>query len=413
MTHAFALKKKFIIIMLFAAVALCFTAPSSAQAAQKKTYANWGEIAGEMAARLNRSYDAYFRKDVEAAKELVNDAYFGFYEKEGFERTVMAYISGKRGSHVEYQFPLIKKLMTEGAPNKEVRTALDYLIKMLQEDANQLDGTEESGFGVFLAALGIILREGIEAILVIAAMAAYLTRSGNRAMVRTVYVSGGAAIAASVAAAFAMQKLFQVSGANQEIIEGVSMLLATVVLFFVSNWMFSKAEAEAWKGYIEGKVHSAVETGSGFALGAAAFLAVFREGAETILFYQAMLSDVQSNTGMIWVGFGVGCVVLVGVFAVVRYGSLKLPLKPFFIGTSVLMYVMAIAFAGGGMKELQEGDIIGVTPVSFVQSVDILGIYPTAETLLPQAVLVLLALGSIVHYRARSRREKAAAAAAG
>lgn len=399
--------------MIFAAVALCFAAPASTWAAQEKAYANWSEIAGEMAARLNQSYDAYFRKDVDAAKDLVNDAYFGFYEKEGFERTVMAYISGKRGAHVEYQFPLVKKLMTEGAPNKEVRTALDYLIKMLQEDANQLDGKEESGFGVFLAALGIILREGIEAILVIAAMAAYLTRSGNRAMVRTVYVSGGAAIAASVAAAFAMQKLFQVSGANQEIIEGVSMLLATVVLFFVSNWMFSKAEAEAWKGYIEGKVHGAVETGSGFALGAAAFLAVFREGAETILFYQAMLADVQSNTGMIWVGFGVGCVALVGVFAVVRYGSLKLPLKPFFIGTSVLMYVMAVAFAGGGIKELQEGDVIGVTPVNFVHSVDILGMYPTVETLLPQAVLVLLALGSVVHYRARSRREKAAAEAAG
>jgi high-affinity iron transporter len=311
---------------------------------------------------------------------------------------------------VEYQFPLIKKLMDEGGANKEVRAALDGLIKMLREDANQLDGKEESGFGVFLAALGIILREGLEAILVIAAMGAYLTRSGNKVMVRTVYVSGGAAVAASIAAAVAMQKFFQVSGANQEIMEGVSMLLATVVLFFVSNWMFSKAEAEAWKGYIEDKVRSAVATGSGFALGAAAFLAVFREGAETILFYQAMLADVQSNTGMIWTGFGVGCAALIGVFAVVRYGSLKLPLKPFFIATSVLMYVLAIAFAGGGIKELQEGDVIGVTPVDFVQSVDILGIYPTLETLLPQVILVLLALGSVAYYRTRTRREHAAAA---
>jgi high-affinity iron transporter len=220
--------------------------------------------------------------------------------------------------------------------------------------------------------------------------------------VRTVYYNGGAAIAASIVAAFAMQQVFETSGANQEIIEGVTMLLATVVLFCVSNWMFSKAEAEAWKGYIESKVRSAVETGSGFALGAAAFLAVFREGAETILFYQAMLSDVQSNTGMIWAGFGVGCVALVGVFAIIRYGSLRLPLKPFFIGTSFLMYVMAVAFAGGGIKELQEGDVIGVTPVDFVQSIDLLGVYPTVETLLPQAVLVLLALGSVVYYRKRS-----------
>ena len=403
MPHAGSMIKKIVLGALFCAVVLCAVSPLPVGAAQQRKYASWTEIAGEMAVVLNEAYEAYFRKEVDAAKNHVNDAYFRFYEKEGFERTVMAYISGKRGAHVEYQFPIIKRLMTEGAPNKEVRTSLDYLIKMLQEDANKLDGKEESAIAVLLAALAIILREGLEAILVIAAMAAYLTRSGNRAKVRTVYVSAGAAIAASVAAAFAMQKLFQVSGANQEIIEGVSMLLATVVLFFVSNWMFSKAEAEAWKDYIEGKVHSAVETGSGFALGAAAFLAVFREGAETILFYQAMLADVQVHTNMIWVGFGVGCVALVGVFAVVRYGSLRLPLKPFFIGTSILMYIIAIAFAGGGIKELQEGDVINVTSVPGVPSIDLLGIYPTVETLLPQIVLVLLAIGSVVYYRKKSR----------
>ena len=399
--------KKFMFAIVILIAALCAAWPVSSQAAARK-YADWNEIAGEMAVLLNESYEAYFRKEVEQAKNLVNDAYFGFYEKEGFERTVMTYISGKRGAHVEYQFPLIKKMMTEGAPNKEVRTALDYLIKMLREDANQLDGKEESGLGVFLAALFIILREGVEAILVIAAMAAYLTRSGNGALVRTVYGSGGAAILASVVAAFVMQKVFQTSGANQEIIEGVTMLLATVVLFFVSNWMFSKAEAMAWKGYIESKVKSAVETGSGLALGAAAFLAVFREGAETILFYQAMLADVEANTGMVWAGFGVGCVALVGVFALIRYGSLKLPLKPFFIGTSILMYIMAIAFAGGGIKELQEGDLIGVTPVGFVQSIDLLGVYPTVETLLPQVVLVLLALASVAYYRKSSRLSRPA-----
>ena len=406
MLQMYSLRKNFILTTVFFAMLLWVVIPFSAEAAQKKKYANWNEIATEMVTLLNKSYDAYFVKDVEKAKELVNDAYFGFYEKEGFERTVMAYISGKRGAHVEYQFPIIKRMMTEGAPNKEVRSALDYLNKMLQEDANVLDGTEESGWGVFIAALGIILREGLEAILVIAAMAAYLTRSGNRRMVRTVYLSGGAAIAASALAAVAMQKFFQISGANQEIIEGITMLLATVVLFSVSNWMFSKAEAEAWKGYIEGKVQSAVETGSGYALGAAAFLAVFREGAETILFYQALFADVQTNTGMIWAGFGLGCVMLVGVFALVRYGSLRIPLKPFFVGTSILMYVMAIAFAGGGIKELQEGDVIGVTPVNNIPSVDLLGIYPTLETLLPQVILVLLALGSIVYYRGKAKIAK-------
>jgi high-affinity iron transporter len=401
------LEKKFIFISFVLVLALCAAIPLSAETAQKRIYANWNEIAHEMAVLLDKSYEAYFRKDVETAKNLVNEAYFGFYEKEGFERTVMTYISGKRGSHIEYQFLTIKSLMTEGTPNKEVRAALDYVIKLLREDADSLDGKEgKSRVSVFLASLMIILREGLEAILVVAAMAAYLTRSGNTAQTRMVYFGSALAIVASIAAAFAMQKIFQVSGANQEIIEGVSMLLASVVLFFVSNWMFSKAEAEAWKNYIQGKVQSAVETGSGIALGAAAFLAVFREGAETILFYQAMLADVQSETDVVWGGLGVGCVVLAGIFMVIRYGSLKLPLKPFFMGTSALMYVLSVAFAGGGIKELQEGDLVGVTPVNFIPSVDLLGIYPTVETLLPQTALVLLVLASIIRCRAKSKGAK-------
>ena len=403
----YTVKKTFIFIALLLTLLCHSVSLPVAQAAEGRTFANWGEIIDEMDILLNKSYDAYFRNDVEGGKLLINDAYFGYYEKEGVERTVMAYISGKRASTVEYQFAIIKTMMDEGKPNKEVRTALDGLIKMLHEDADKLDGKEESAMGVFVAALLIILREGFEAILVIAAIAAYLVRSGNASKARVVYANGIAAILASVAAAFAMQKVFTVSGANQEIIEGASMLLATVVLFFVSNWMYSKAEAEAWKQYIHDKVQGAVATGSTFALGAAAFLAVFREGAETILFYQAMLADVKSGMHMIWAGFGVGCILLVVVFMIVRYGSLKLPLKPFFIGTSILMYLMAIAFAGGGIKELQEGDMIGVTPVGFIESIDILGIYPTMETLLPQAVLVALALISILYYRANAKKAPA------
>jgi high-affinity iron transporter len=277
---------------------------------------------------------------------------------------------------------------------------------MLREDANKLDGKEESAAGTFFASLLIILREGFEAILVIAAIAAYLIRSGNGRSVRVVYGSGVAALVASGLAAFAIQKVFEVSGANQEILEGVTMLIAVAVLFFVSNWMFSKAEAEAWKQYIEGKVQTAVKTGSGFALGAAAFLAVFREGAETILFYQALLAEASTYKNMLWAGFGVGCAALVVIFAAVRYGSLVIPLKPFFIGTSILMYIMSIAFAGGGVKELQEADVISVTPVGFVQSVDILGIYPTVETLLPQIVLLIIAAGSVAFYRSRGRKLK-------
>ncbi|MWP61287.1 iron permease [Gilliamella sp. Pas-s25] len=371
-------------------------APSSY--AVEKKYESWNAIISEMDVILNDAYDIYFMKDVERAKARVNNAYFGFYEKHGVERAVMSYISGKRGTDTEYQFAKIKRLMSDGAPNKAVRVEIDTILKMLHEDANELDGKKESGWGVFFASFIIIFREGLEAILVIAAISAYLVRSGNMPMVKVVYMSSLAAVFASVLAAIALRSAITISGANQEIIEGSAMLLATVVLFFISNWMFSKAEAEAWKSYVQGKVQTAISSGSRFALGFAAFLAVFREGAETILFYQAMLVDAQDHMDKVWYGLAFGTIVLAVIFMVIRFGSMKLPIKPFFIGTSILMYVMAIAFAGGGVKELQEADIISVSPVDFVHSVEILGIYPTLETLIPQVIMVFIVAFAVIYY---------------
>lgn len=380
---------------------------SSSYAAEKK-YETWNAIIDEMDVILNDAYDLYFMKDPEKAKARVNNAYFGFYEKHGVERAVMSYISGKRGTDTEYQFAKIKRLMSDGAPNKTVRAEIDVILKMLHEDANELDGKKESGWSVLLASFIIIFREGLEAILVIAAISAYLVRSGNIRMVKVVYMSSLFAVFASVLAAIALNSIVNLSGANQEIIEGVAMLLATVVLFFISNWMFSKAEAEAWKNYVEGKVKSAISSGSSIALGFAAFLAVFREGAETILFYQAMLSESKEHMDMVWYGLAIGTLVLAVIFIIIRFGTMRLPLKPFFIGTSILMYIMAIAFAGGGVKELQEADIIHVTPVDFVRSIEVLGIYPTVETLLPQIFMVIVVAFSISYYKTKylKRRKK-------
>lgn len=382
-----------LVVLLIASLAV-FSSPS--YAAEKK-YESWNAIIDEMDIILNDSYNIYFMKDVEGAKARVNNAYFGFYEKHGVERAVMSYISGKRGTDTEYQFAKIKRLMTQNAPNKTVRAEIDVILKMLHEDANELDGKKESGWSVFLASFIIIFREGLEAILVIAAISAYLVRSNNKPMLKVVYLSSFFAVFASILAAIALHTIVGLSGANQEIMEGCAMLLATVMLFFISNWMLSKSESIAWKNYVEGKVQNAVSTGSSFALGFAAFLAVFREGAETIIFYQAMLADANEHMDMVWYGLGVGMIVLAFVFVIIRFGTVKLPLKPFFICTSALMYLMAIAFAGGGVKELQEADIIQVTPVDFVHSVEILGIYPTVETLLPQLFMVVAVIGSIIY----------------
>ena len=397
------MKKYLTLVVLLIASLAIFSSPSYAT---EKKYESWNAIIDEMDIILNDAYNIYFMKDIEGAKARVNNAYFGFYEKHGVERAVMSYISGKRGTDTEYQFAKIKRLMTQNSPNKTVRAEIDVILKMLHEDANELDGKKESGWSVFLASFIIIFREGLEAILVIAAISAYLVRSNNKPMLKVVYLSSLFAVFASVLAAIALHTVVGLSGANQEIMEGGAMLLATVVLFFISNWMLSKSESEAWKNYVEGKVQSAVSTGSSFALGFAAFLAVFREGAETIIFYQAMLADAKEHMDMVWYGLGIGTIVLAFVFVIIRFGTVKLPLRPFFICTSALMYLMAIAFAGGGVKELQEADIIPVTPVDFVHSVEILGIYPTLETLIPQLFMVVVVILSVLYYRKHTIKNK-------
>lgn len=373
----------------------------------------WNDVVDEMETALDKSYDIYASGDAKAAKEQVDVAYFGYYEKLGFEKTVMAHISGNRAAEVEYQFSFVKKAITAGDPKNEVRASLDKLIDLLREDANKLDGKKESQVSVMLASLLIITREGFEAIIIVGAIIAYLIKSGNKQKTRAVYWGSLIALAASVLMAVILSRLSGLSGANQEIIEGVTMLLAVVVLFYVSNWMVSKAEAAVWTNYIEGKVQSSITKGSMFSLAFAAFLAVFREGAETILFYKALLAGTKTYINMVWVGLGIGCVALVIIYMLIRFMSIKLPLKPFFLGTSILMFIMSISFVGSGIKELQEGNVIGVTSVPGISSFDLLGIYPTLETLIPQILLLALTVGTFIIQIRKWRKARTTGATAG
>jgi high-affinity iron transporter len=358
---------------------------------------NWTKTAEEMAGFLEKAYRRYLAGDSRGAKEEVDIAYFQYYEKLGFERIVLTRISGARASTVEYQFSAAKKAINQGESGAAVKESLDTLAGYLREDAAALDGTEESAVVVFLGSLLIIVREGFEAILIVGAIIAYLLKSGNKKSARPVYWGSLIALGVSVLMAWILNQITSVAGGqNQEIIEGATMLLAVAVLFYVSNWMVSKAEAEAWSGYIEGKVQSSITKGSMFSLAFAAFLAVFREGAETILFYQALLANTETYINMIWLGLGVGVVALVIIYILIRVLSLRLPLKPFFLGTSILLFAMSVTFTGNGIKELQEGNVIGVTPIPGVPSVDILGVYPTLETFIPQLALLAITVITFV-----------------
>jgi high-affinity iron transporter len=176
------------------------------------------------------------------------------------------------------------------------------------------------------------------------------------------------------------------------------MVVATVVLFYVSYWLLSKMEVVKWTQFVKSKVHEAVTHGSALALATAAFLAVYREGFETVLFYKALFISAGPGAAATPVlgGMLAGFVVLAGVYVAVNRFGVRLPLKPFFAVTSAFLYYMALVFAGAGVAELQEGGFVSLTPVAGVPRIPALGLYPTVETLAAQGVLLLLAVVALL-----------------
>jgi high-affinity iron transporter len=399
--------------------------------AEEPYYATWVEYqeSGQPASTWNDVVDAkeavfetgkeyYAAGDAKAAYDCVNHGYYGYYETTGFERIAMGYISGSRKTEMELQFSACKAIAKKGGSIDEFREEVDLLASMLREDANILDGTTSgddssdssssssggtsAAVATFTACFSIILREGFEAILIVGAIIAYLVKSAGddrkrrRKLVTPIYIGSAVGIVASFVLAWLLNQLKLANSASQEVIEGVTALTAVCVLFYVSNWMLSKSETDAWTSYVKTKTEKSTERGSSFALTFTAFLAVFREGAEVVLFYQPMLAN--SNTGSVWAGFIIGCICLVFVYLAIHFLSIQIPIKPFFTATGVLMSLMSISFLGAGIKELIEGDVITMVSPEWLAWIptndvlDVLGIYPTVQTLLPQLILLVIAV---------------------
>ena len=402
-------------------------------------YSSWYEAASLTKELLDTAYLAYLDKDFEAAEDNLNTAYYSVYEESGLAHRIYTDLGLKDRREAESQFSSLRSLVGSGSEKyqkNKYRTTSDKTKQVLLKKAKTLDemAAAENGTAVsaepavpeeaaaeqanpqwltFLGAFGIIVREGLEAILVIAAIIAYLVKSGNGRSLKSVYIGALAGILASFAAAAVLYFVKQaVAGAGmaQELIEGITALIAVCVLFYVSNWMISKAEAAAWTGYIDSKVRSGVEKRSAFTLAFTAFLSVFREGAEVVLFYQPMLQE--GNAGMVWAGFGVGVIILVFVYLAITKLSVRLPIKVFFTATSILMAVMCVSFLGSGIKELAEGSLfdlaLRVPGIPENDVIQVFGIYPYLETLVPQLILavILLVTFMVAHYRGRLEAQR-------
>ena len=405
------------------------------------TYTDVAEQISNLLEEGMRRYAAGVEKDGDDGyyKPFTNS--YGFwYETSGFEKTVMGYISGARVNEVELQFSNMKKAVNNGKSVEEVQAEVDKLVAMLYEDGAILDGIfgysgdgEDGGstsglaWATFIAVFTIIVREGLEAILIVGAMTAYLIKTENKKGTKYVYGGSVVAIIASVGLAILLYNITNATSNSipQEIVEGVTALVAVGVLIYVSNWMISKAESENWTKYIAGKASDSSNKGRMWALGFTAFLAVFREGAEVILFcqqYFARAGEMENGYLAVFGGIGAGLVVVLIVFLLIRFFGIKIPLKPFFLITSIFMAVMSIAFIGSGMFELfldgrlaeQIGgfvqDLAGTIPaLSWMNGNDVLtffGIYPTWITLGPQLILLAVNIITFIMWIRKAKKDK-------
>ena len=399
------------VIVMAVLAAVLWAAP--ARAANPQT---WQEVSATIASLIDQAVADYKAGDAAKGKEGVNNAYYKNYETTGMEKQVMARISGSRVSQVEMEFSLLKKAMTDN-DSAAVDQHLSTLTNYIREDANSLDGytgkaTQDSGtspwLAQFLPSLLVILREGMEAILVVAAVLAYLAKAGHKKKAPIVWGGVALAFALSVGLAFLFSYVTSLAGANQELLEGFAALFAVAMLIWVSNWMINKSSNKAWDEYIKKQTDASLSSGSLLGLAFISFLAVLREGAETILFYVPIVAAAGDKVHYVWIGLAVGLVVLVVIYLLIQFAAVRIPLRPFFTITSLLMAFMAFTFTGSGIGELQEADVVSLTPISGFPTIDLLGIYPRVENLAAQAFVLVLIVGLYFFGKARLAREAAA-----
>ena len=341
---------------------------------------------------LNLSIKSFKAGEVEKSAEMAFDAYLSYETIE----TGLVTKDKELGLRLESSFGRLRAEIKRGAD-------LDHVAKINQNIQTDLQEAQKIlelkvGFtGLFLQSFSIIVREGFEAILIVAALIAFLVKSRNKEKVKIVYRGVTLGIIASFLTAYIIHEVLNISMAKQEILEGWIMLVAVVVLFWVSYWLLTKIETQKWQSYITGKMTQAITTGNVFALGMVAFLAVYREGFETVLFYKALYLYAGEISNGIIPGFLVGCVFLAVMFFLINKIGVKVPIKWFFGFTSVLLYFMAFTFMGKGIHELQMGEAISLTAAEFAPEISWLGMYPTWETFIAQSLLLIIFLVGVIY----------------
>jgi high-affinity iron transporter len=351
---------------------------------------------------LAESAVAYAAGKTEEAQRLALTSYL-----EGFELAEASLDAVDRNlrQEVEAQMIAYRDLLRRGASVREIDALAKRIDGLLATSAGKLEAEGLSPTTAAVSAFFILAREGLEALLVVAAIIALLKKAGRTEALPWIHAGWLGALALGVVTWFAAATLIQISGATRELTEGVTALLAALILLYVGFWLHDKSHAQGWRSFLEQHLQHALQRGTLWALAGVSFLAVYREAFETVLFYQALWQQAgEGAQGSIIVGLAGAVVALaVAAWAIVRSGT-RLPIGLFFSICSILMAVLAVVFAGHGIKGLQEAGLIAASPLD-IPGVPLLGFYPTTQTILAQVVVLIVVVAMYTWPRANRGRK--------
>ncbi len=352
-------------------------------------------------AKIRDSLELYRLGNREAALQAAISAYL-----EGFELAEADLDRVDRGlrSRIEQDMMAYRNLIKTAAAVDIVEHKALALTKSIEGAAAANARSELSATGAFTAAFIIIAREGLEAILVLAAIAAFLIKSGRREGLKHLHAGWVAALLLGVATWIAASTLVQISGAQREVTEGLTALLSAAVLLYAGYWLHSRSHASRWQTFIHGQVGDALSKGTLFGIALVSFLAVYREVFETVLFMQALWvqADAASRSGLLAGVAVAGAALAIFAWLVSRF-SARLPLQLFFSLSSLFLAALAVIFAGKGVAALQAAGKLPADALA-ISGIPSLGIYPNVQGLSLQMLLVLVIVASFLYGRAGGKR---------
>jgi high-affinity iron transporter len=349
--------------------------------------------------RLNESLAAYRAGNREEAKRLALAAYL-----DGFE-PVEPMLSARNATllaKVEQEMGELRAGIAANRDPGEIGAKVAEIQSLFDEAEATLAPDQASNASAFLGAFTILLREGLEALLIVVAMLAFLNKAERPELTRSVHVGWVGALGAGVLTWWVATSLITISGASRELTEGFGSLLAAAVLLFVGIWMHGKAQAGQWQRYIREKLHNALAKDSRWFLFSLAFIAVYREVFETILFFTAMAAE--GGVGSLVAGGLAGGATLAAIAVAMLRFSRRLPIGKFFSYSSALVAILAVVLAGKGVAALQEAGLVSIHPLAALPRISLLGLFPTLQGIAAQAVTLLALLVGFAWNRRTSRR---------